>query len=108
MTFRRAVTYKLSGPLDQSALDGLRTRLDLTSRGRLADDWDQIFGERRVDAGGGQLKVLLARDDVRPGWDVTLSVAGDPPPTALADLEAEVVAAAAEGGLTVQEIFRLA
>ncbi|WBC16699.1 hypothetical protein O7600_07620 [Micromonospora sp. WMMA1998] len=106
MVFRRAVAYKLSGPLDQRTLDSLRTSLDLTPTGRLADDWDEIFGEREAERDGVRVEFSLSRDESRGGWEVNLSVDGQADPTALEPFESEITSAAAAAGLTVESVLR--
>ncbi|MEV4823241.1 hypothetical protein [Micromonospora sp. NPDC049274] len=106
MAFSRAVAYKLSGPLDRAPMDSLRTSLALSPEGRFTDDQDAIFGRRTVPVQGGLVEIRLIRDDVRDGWSVDLSIDGDTQAAALLPLEAEIVAAAAAAGLTVESVFR--
>jgi hypothetical protein len=44
----------IHGDVDQSGLDRLRAHLNLKKQGRLTDDWDQEFGYRIIQSGGGQ------------------------------------------------------
>jgi hypothetical protein len=106
VSFQR-VSYKLNGPVDQPTLNRLRAALALDRQGRLADDRNQLFGGRRVDLGGGTVEFLLVRDESRPGWNVDLSTSGEPPSIAVERFEADIVAAAAASGLTVQSVFRV-
>ncbi|MFG1653392.1 hypothetical protein ACGFIE_26020 [Micromonospora sp. NPDC049275] len=106
MAFSHVVTYEMSGPLDRAPMESLRTSLALTPEGRFTDDQDAIFGRRTVPVQGGHIRIRLIRDDVRDGWTVDLSVDGDTQAAALLPIEAEIVAAAAAAGLTVESVFR--
>ncbi|MDT4995696.1 MAG: hypothetical protein QOH97_5588 [Actinoplanes sp.] len=107
MVVRRAVSFKVSGPIDQPTLDGLREQLRLKPEGRISDDWDQIFGERVAHTDYGQVEIQLARDDDShpPIWNVDLLV-DDGSRVALSVVEQEISAAIVACGLAVTEIFR--
>jgi hypothetical protein len=106
VAFFRVLSYNLSGPLDRAPMDSLRASLALTREGRFTDDQDEIFGRRTFSVEGGRIEVRLARDDVREGWTLDLSIDGDVESEALLPVEAEVIAAAAAAGLTVDSVFR--
>ncbi|PZF97123.1 hypothetical protein C1I93_12725 [Micromonospora endophytica] len=55
---------RLGEPLDQGGLDALRSALGLTRTGRLADDWDELFGEVRLTVPGAG-RVCRSASEVR-------------------------------------------
>jgi hypothetical protein len=107
MTLDRVVSFKTSGPTDQSTLDQLREALRLKPEGRPSDAWDEYFGRRVTDNADGQVKIQLVRDNERPGWNIDLYVEDWPARSTSPVTESEINAAIVACGLTITEIFRL-
>lgn len=98
----RQLDIYLRGDLGRS-LDAFRERLGLRKRGRLSDDWDDLFGSRDLrPADRGRMWLHLSRLEDPDEWSVSLAFQGEP--MAVDDLErlrADILAAAAEVGVTV-------
>lgn len=83
----------IDGDVDQSGLERLRTHLNLKSRGRLTDDWDQKFGTRDAHTANGQAASVTLFRNFDETWKVQVSHTRDDMPVAdeIAMLQAELV-----------------
>ena len=92
---------RMRGNLGQHLSD-FRSRVGLSPRGRLNDDWDEEFGRRELrPREEGQVKLTLWRyeDD---DWVISLTYENDPLPSDEAEeLRRTILDAAAAAGLTV-------
>ena len=62
----------IGGTVDQAGLNLLRAHLNLTSEGRLTDDWDQAFGNRMIKRTADRYKnINLFRND-DGSWKVSV------------------------------------
>jgi hypothetical protein len=65
---------RVHGHVDQQGLERLRAELRLTKQGRLSDDWDENFGNRRIERPSGEsFKVSLYRHSADGTWTVNVS-----------------------------------
>ena len=96
----RILVIDIHGGVDQSGLERLRAQLDLKKRGRLTDDWDQAFGDRKIERAGGQYtKVSLFRQ-FDGSWTVPVvdTEELDPNSEEVASLRAELVSSIEAAG----------
>jgi hypothetical protein len=104
---REAYVARLRGTLTGETLDRLRAGAGLRPRGRLDDDWSTDFGYRLLrDEPGRPVRLSLSRVSDNE-WRIALSYQGDPPQDEVVErTRAEVLAAAADAGLTVEQEWR--
>lgn len=107
MPMSRALWVRLRGQLTQETLARMREKLSLERRGRLTDAEDDLFGYRHLqhdDRNWINLD-LIRSDDTH--WVLAISHLNEPPPPELIDQTlSQIMAAAAELGLTVEEVTR--
>jgi hypothetical protein len=106
MPLTEQLIVRASGPITREALDRLRSRLGLQRSGRLGDAEDVHFGVRYLRRTETELTDLtLVRED-DTAWRVELNYLQEPlPAAAVAALRADVLAALAEVGLTVTDVW---
>lgn len=88
--------------LDGRALPVFREGVGLTKHGRLGDAWDQEFGSRVIrprEQGWVRLDLYRYSDET---WGISLTYEKDPlPPDEVEALRRQIIAAAAQAGVTV-------
>ena len=87
MTDRWAI--RLAGAVDQAALDSLRADLGLEPRGRLGDDYDELFGRGETEIAGRPVRLSLWRDETMTEVTWRIGVESGSP---LSDQEANEIA----------------
>jgi hypothetical protein len=83
-------SIRLAGAVDQAALDALRAALDLAPRGRLGDDYDELFGRGDTDIDGRPVRLSLWRDVTMTDVTWRIGVESD---STLSDQQANAIAA---------------
>lgn len=83
-------SIRLAGAVDQAALDALRAALDLAPRGRLGDDYDELFGRGDTDIEGRPVRLSLWRDVTMTDVTWRIGVESD---STLSDQQANAIAA---------------
>ena len=69
----RALVIDLDGTVDQEGLDRLRAHLNLVKDGRLTDDWDQAFGDRKIERSAGHYLMIDLYRNFDETWEVSVS-----------------------------------
>lgn len=106
MPLTEQLTVRASGPVTRDVLDRLRSLLRLERVGRLTDAEDVHFGRRYLHSDGDFTNLALLRDD-DTHWRVKLTYADEPVPADTVErVRAEVLAALAEVGLTVDGVWQ--
>lgn len=106
MTDRWAI--RLAGAVDQAALDALRADLGLEPRGRLGDDYDELFGRGDTEIAGRPVTLSLWREETMTDVTWRISVESG---SALSDQEADAIGARVDaaarraGPLSVASMF---
>ena len=107
MPMTRALRVSLSGQMTQDTLQQMREKLSLERRGRLTDAEDDLFGYRHLQHDDQNwINLDLIRSD-GTHWVLAISHLNEPPPSELLDQTLiQIMEAAAELGLTVEEVTR--
>lgn len=97
---QRMLVVDVHGAVDQYGLERLRAHLELQKRGRLTDDWDQAFGDRKMERAGGQYRKLGLYRQFDGSWIVSVSDTEklDPNSADLVALRTELVGAIEAAG----------
>lgn len=107
MPMTRTLRVRLSGQMNQDTLARMREKLSLERRGRLTDAEDVFFGYRHLqhdDQNWINLD-LIRSDDTH--WVLAVSHLNEPPAPELLDQTlSQITEAAAELGLTVDQVTR--
>ncbi|MBQ1074640.1 hypothetical protein KBX06_15900 [Micromonospora sp. C31] len=97
---------KVSGTIDGHTLDRLRAELGLSRLGRLADDWDELFGEVAWEVQGQAVRIELWRDVDSLEWRLDLEAPAPLAEAVSASVLARVEAALRSTGLGVASVFK--
>ncbi|MDT0532448.1 hypothetical protein RM555_25945 [Micromonospora sp. DSM 115977] len=98
--------FRISGAVDRPVLDRLRAELGLSKVGRLADDWDELFGEAEWAIQGKVVRVELWRDVDSQEWRLELESPDPLPEAEKVSLGERVQAGLRLAGLEVASIIK--